>query len=97
MFDAGDVKSAAWMLGEVERRAYVDPITRDRLFAQSRARCSQSFLRAQLDQDTDDELLELAALAVLLGDDVAAAFAAAADEAGHPLSCWVSELLRGQA
>lgn len=96
MLDADDVKSVAWMLGEVERRAYVDPITRDQLFAQARARCSQRFLAAQLDQGTDDELLELAALVVLLGDDVAASFAAAADEAARPLSCWVSELLRGQ-
>ena len=96
MLDADDVKSAAWMLGEVERRAYVDPITRDQLFAQARARCSKRFLRAQLEQGTNDALLELAALVVLLGEDVAAAFAAAADEAARPLSCWVSELLRGQ-
>ena len=96
MLDAGDVKSVSWILGEVERRAAVDPITRDQLFAQARARCSQSFLRARLEACADDELLELAALVVLLGDDVAATFAAAADDAARPLSSWVSELLREQ-
>ncbi|MFN3240580.1 MAG: hypothetical protein ACE37K_03610 [Planctomycetota bacterium] len=93
MLAAGDVKTITWLLTEIERQPQFDPLTRDRMFAQARAHCDAAWLQDRLDHGTTDELLELSALVMQLGDDIAENFAAAAAAVAHPLTQWIGDLL----
>ena len=93
MLTAGDVKTMTWLLTEIERLQQFDPLARDRMFAQARAHCDAAWLQDRLDHGSADELLELSALVMQLGDDIASEFARLAAAAAHPLSQWIGDLM----
>jgi hypothetical protein len=91
--EADDIATTTWLLTELERRPDVSDTSRARLLQLARQHCSVAWLKLKLDRGTPDELLQLSALVMQLGDDIAENFASAAAEVAHPLSQWLSQLL----
>lgn len=93
ILEADDIATTTWLLTELERRPNVNDASRENLLQLARHHCSVSWLQEKLDRGTTDELLQLSALVMQLGDDIAESFAAAAAAIAHPLSQWLGELL----
>lgn len=90
---ADDIATTTWLLTELDERPEAYDASRDDLLRLARSHCDQEWLKHKLDRGTSDELLQLSALVMQLGDDVAEEFAAAAAAVAHPLTQWLGELL----
>lgn len=88
-----DLATATWLLGETERHPVVAPAITQRLLTMTGERCDDAWLRAQVADASPEDLMALTSLVMLLGDDTAERFAAAAAEVAHPLTQWLCELL----
>ena len=93
ILEADDIATTTWLLTELERRPDVEDACRHHLLQLARQHCTHDWLEQKLDRGTTDELLQLSALVMQLGDDIAESFAAAAAAVAHPLSQWLGELL----
>ena len=89
-----DVATVTWLLTECQRQATFDQPIVQRLTMLARAKCDDAWLRERLRRDTPEQLMQLSALVMQLGPDVAERFAAAAADTAHPLTQWLGELLR---
>lgn len=93
VLDKDDIGTTTWLLTELEHRPQFDAETRAQMLAMAREHCSVTWLQTKLDGGTTDDLLQVSALAMQLGDEVAEKFAHAAAAIAHPLSRWLGELL----
>lgn len=93
LLERRDAGTAAALLVEAQGQPALTGAAAERLAAIARARCDAAWFEAALRTATHDEALALSGLAMQLGDDVAARFAAAAGAVAHPLSEWLGELL----
>lgn len=91
---ANDITTATWLLTELQYRRVLPQPARQRILSMARDHGSDQWLQTMLSRGTTEELLQVAALAMQLGDDTTRRFAAAASAARHPLSLWLSELLK---
>lgn len=90
---ADDLGTVTWLLTELQARPDIPPAAHRSLLQMVRAHATSPWLADMLGRGSSQELLQLSALALQLGDDTAARFAAAALAVEHPLSQWLGELL----
>jgi len=93
VLDKNDIGTTTWLLTELEHRPQFDEGTRAQMLKMAQEHCSVAWLQEKLDRGTTDDLLQVSALAMQLGDEVAEKFANAAAAISHPLSQWLGELL----
>ena len=93
ILEADDIPTTTWLLTEIERRSDAHKASFQHLLQMARQHCNVAWLQAKLGRSTTDELLQLSALVMQLGDDIAEDFATAAAAVAHPLSQWLGELL----
>jgi hypothetical protein len=94
MLERRDLASASWLLAEVDHRADVPAAARARMREQAERVADDAWLAALLQRGSRDELMQLAAFVMQLGERVAERFAALVAAAAHPFSRWLGELLR---
>lgn len=90
---ANDLGTTTWLLTEVENSHHFDAIQCQALRSMARDHCGEPWQQRMLATCTTEEMLQLSALMMQLGTDVAAQFARGAAEIAHPLSQWLSELI----
>lgn len=93
VLEADDIATAIWLLTELERRPQFDARAKAKLLAMAQQHCSVAWLQKNLDRGCAEDLLQVSALAMQLGDDIAERFAHAAAAVAHPLSQWLGKLL----
>jgi hypothetical protein len=94
MLERRDLATASWLLAEVDHRSGLPDAARTRLREQAARAADDGWLRELLERGSRDELMNLAAFVMQLGDGVAARFAGLVAAAAHPFSRWLCELLR---
>jgi hypothetical protein len=93
LLEEHDLDTATWLLAESEREAAVAPATRVDLHELAAHIATADWLRPRVAAASRDELLQLAALALQLGDDVARDLAALVRDADDPSAPLVLDLL----
>ncbi len=96
MLERRDLATASWLLAEVDHHEGVAPSTRRLLHQQAIDRADNAWLQHHLDHGTRDELMNLTAFVMQLGERAAERFADLVAAASHPFSRWLSGLLGHQ-
>jgi hypothetical protein len=93
LLTGGDLSTAGWLLGEVERQPNVPASVRAKLHGTAAAVTDDAWLRRQLEQASHGELLELATFVLQLGDATAERLAQLASAEPQANGRWLCELL----
>ncbi|MBX3463357.1 MAG: hypothetical protein KF830_09310 [Planctomycetes bacterium] len=93
LLQRGDLATAAWLLEQIGHHPNVPPTTVATLQDLARSHCDEAWLRDRLRSLPREQLLDLLALVMQLGDETATRLRRIAGALQHPLAGWFDELL----